>query len=60
MSREPWGWKVTIIAYGTGPKPTSQMMFDATDHAAEMLGANDFAGVRMAVVTNAPKDQVGS
>ena len=46
----PWGWKVTIHAYGTGPVPPGAVMIEAANRAAEIVGADDFVGVDSRVV----------
>jgi hypothetical protein len=58
--RQPWGWKMTIHAYGTGPMPPSDAMIEAANRAAEYVGGDDFVGVDCKVIRKRPSDQVAS
>ena len=57
---EPWGWKITIHAYGTGPIPSRESMFEASSKVAEAVGADDFVGVDFKRVQKPPRDQAAS
>ena len=59
-ARRPWGYKLTIHVYGSGPMPGRESMFEAAREAAEIVGADDFVGVDARVVRSRPKEQVGS
>lgn len=56
----PWGFKMTIHAYGEGEMPPAEAMFEAANKAAEYVGADDFVGVDCKVVKVRPADQAAS
>lgn len=59
-SKQPWGWKVTVHVYGTGPIPSPTQMFEASSRAAEAVDADDFVGVDFKRVNKKPASQEGS